>query len=776
MNRIIKFLCLFLFSATAYGQITPKFQDPLVYGKKENRFLPLQMQGLPRDTIQPPRTPEDLSIYPWLAVIGGNPYLYNTITKFWDPWPGGGAGGGSGTITSVFGRNTPAIVAQASDYSAFYAPLAGYNKATWDKAIIRGSFNESTRILKLTRVNGTDTSISIPGAAPEDIIVIQERLNEIDSSGAFNVAYLDPIYREPTTKEVGVKYWANIWNASRIQGRYFSPIIPRNRDFIAWDSLSNQYRPMSVDSIYRLESGLHPYFNGFGVLMPNDSTFAVDRSVMSTKGYVDSAMANVSVDLSPFELLSNKSTSTTLGSSNTLYPTQNAVKTYVDNAVTGINLTPYATKTALTDSMKVMRDSIYVLRQLLNAQAAGDSAVIDLSQINDSTARFTWSTGSHTDLIYRCPGCSGSGGGGSGGISQQQLNDTAAAIRADITTGTDATPAHVNAITTTQINAWNAAAGGRSFVNVMDYGADPTGVADSKAAFVAAQASGKDIFVPEGNFKIVGAGGLAATQIALADNQNLFGVGRKSVIQITGNFRLFSIGENSEIKQLYLKGDGKSGGGNFQAGIFVALKKNWLIADCYFSDFSGDAGQNGGGAICVGQIAGANSEGGRIINPWLNNNDVGINFMQRGEYVTVINPKAVNNNTGICIGAGNIIINGGDVQLNTIGIRMVDGTNDGHGIVSGVTINHNTTNLSISDVSEGMTFSGCNLYSGNITITNSLGIKFIGCDFSTGSITLTNNTAIMRANCRVPLAPKAHAMPISLVSGSNFIEDNNLDF
>lgn len=34
-----------------------------------------------------------------------------------------------------------------------------------------------------------------------------------------------------------------------------------------------------------------------------------------------------------YELVANKSTTTTLGSSNTLYPTQNAVKTYVDNNI-----------------------------------------------------------------------------------------------------------------------------------------------------------------------------------------------------------------------------------------------------------------------------------------------------------------------------------------------------------------------------------------------------------------------------------------------------------
>lgn len=41
-------------------------------------------------------------------------------------------------------------------------------------------------------------------------------------------------------------------------------------------------------------------------------------------------------DLSGYELLSNKSTDTALGSSNTLYPSQNAVKTYVDGVVAGL--------------------------------------------------------------------------------------------------------------------------------------------------------------------------------------------------------------------------------------------------------------------------------------------------------------------------------------------------------------------------------------------------------------------------------------------------------
>lgn len=61
---------------------------------------------------------------------------------------------------------------------------------------------------------------------------------------------------------------------------------------------------------------------------------------ISGKAIVSTAPTNPTdvvrlTDLSGYELLSNKSTSTSLGTSNTLYPTQNAVKTYVDGLVSG---------------------------------------------------------------------------------------------------------------------------------------------------------------------------------------------------------------------------------------------------------------------------------------------------------------------------------------------------------------------------------------------------------------------------------------------------------
>lgn len=66
---------------------------------------------------------------------------------------------------------------------------------------------------------------------------------------------------------------------------------------------------------------------------------SIDESKLDTSVNASLDLADTAVqpaDLAPYELLANKSTSTSLGTSDTLYPTQNAVKTYVDNSVVGL--------------------------------------------------------------------------------------------------------------------------------------------------------------------------------------------------------------------------------------------------------------------------------------------------------------------------------------------------------------------------------------------------------------------------------------------------------
>jgi len=104
-------------------------------------------------------------------------------------------------------------------------------------------------------------------------------------------------------------------------------------------------------------------------------------------------------------------------------------------------------------------------------------------------------------------------------------------------------------------------------VNVLDFGADPTGVADSTAAFILAVATGKPIYVGPGTYRIDSP---IATDAAPVGNFymegaseahvgfNNTGVGQ-CVINLSGNTQYFAcIGYNSTIKNI-----------NFQNGVDV---------------------------------------------------------------------------------------------------------------------------------------------------------------------------------------------------------------
>jgi len=70
---------------------------------------------------------------------------------------------------------------------------------------------------------------------------------------------------------------------------------------------------------------------------------------MAIANITNNILVDSNIDVNSLELLSNKSTTTTLGTSDTLYPTQNAVKTYVDGKVKPVFYdTPIITHTGTT--------------------------------------------------------------------------------------------------------------------------------------------------------------------------------------------------------------------------------------------------------------------------------------------------------------------------------------------------------------------------------------------------------------------------------------------
>jgi Pectate lyase superfamily protein len=88
-------------------------------------------------------------------------------------------------------------------------------------------------------------------------------------------------------------------------------------------------------------------------------------------------------------------------------------------------------------------------------------------------------------------------------------------------------------------------------VNVLDYGADPTGATPSQSAFVAALATGKAVFIPEGTY-------LINNTLQLQDGQTVFGAGsRTSTIncdQTSFSGAFFNMGGHTSISHLNLVG------------------------------------------------------------------------------------------------------------------------------------------------------------------------------------------------------------------------------
>src|SRR5581483_7522523 len=90
----------------------------------------------------------------------------------------------------------------------------------------------------------------------------------------------------------------------------------------------------------------------------------------------------------------------------------------------------------------------------------------------------------------------------------------------------------------------------------------------------------------------------------------------------------------------------------------------------------------------------------------------------------------------------------GQIAENTTGIRLEPSGNDGHGTFTGVTINHNSTGISVGALTNGMTFSGCLINSSPHVFTGNKGlIDFVGCALQ--PIAFTFDNALVRfADCK----------------------------
>lgn len=132
------------------------------------------------------------------------------------------------------------------------------------------------------------------------------------------------------------------------------------------------------------------------------------------------------------------------------------------------------------------------------------------------------------------------------------------------------------------------AAGGATslFANVVDSGADPTGVADSAAAFTAAHATGKAVFVPSGTYLL---NSTPITNLDAHNNQiNIIGAGPMSVT-LSMAAGVYLVNTTHAALQVWVSGIRFEGGAGALRLAYTGATSggpNKTVTDCIFWNFT----------------------------------------------------------------------------------------------------------------------------------------------------------------------------------------------
>lgn len=178
-----------------------------------------------------------------------------------------------------------------------------------------------------------------------------------------------------------------------------------------------------------------------------------------------------------------------------------------------------------------------------------------------------------------------------------------------------------------------------------------------------------------------------------------------------------------------------------KTGAVLQSGSNRSFRDVTFQNWSGNGLWNAGG-----NLYGNTLEGCRFL-------DCGIGFLIGGEYWQATNCLAEGCTTGVEMQGGNSKFANCNLVGNTTGLLISHGSNDGHGVFSGGSINHNTTNFkTASDLVLPFTLSGAHLYAGNIDL-NGCGAEFVGCHIASEVVCTGTQTGVsFFIGCRFPQA------------------------
>ena len=257
-----------------------------------------------------------------------------------------------------------------------------------------------------------------------------------------------------------------------------------------------------------------------------------------------------------------------------------------------------------------------------------------------------------------------------------------------------------------------------SIINAAKSGAiADNGVTDNTACFAAIAALALSIFVPK-----PASGNYYKADIALNDNQAIFSYGAE--IRPANIITIKHAATGSVIDGLNITGNGKTDAGAGVIGISALGSLETKTQNVVIKDFKGDGLQ---------RTTGVDRHQGNILTNFTIKDCVtGLNEGTNAEYNKTSAGSIFGCDDGIRVKGGNNNYTGVTVTDNVYGVHLVGGTNDAHGVCSGLTINHNTTaNIYTDNITvPSFNFAGCEVWAGDIHLLNSNGVTFTGCSFS----------------------------------------------
>lgn len=267
------------------------------------------------------------------------------------------------------------------------------------------------------------------------------------------------------------------------------------------------------------------------------------------------------------------------------------------------------------------------------------------------------------------------------------------------------------------------------YANIVDYGADPTGVKSSAFAVIAAAATGKNVYTPRGIFKYGG----PDSAVHLKHGQVMFGEGYQSHFYTTSvgsaaslatamNFVILDSGK-STVSGIRFSGTGKttySFPWTTQNGIWIYSNNN-VIQDVWVDDL------NGTGFLLVDPSL-STFLNNTLIRLTVNKCTQGYFSYTGAEYNLINNFQIDSSYNGIHErGANNNISDGICIANQTNGLFEGNGGNSDHTYITNVIFNHGVgNNLVITNIIYGLTFTNCGLWSSPSTVLQSIGVSFNG--------------------------------------------------